>query len=168
MKEATDNFLLISPDRLVAKHASAFKQGFRQILGHPYESEHSKAHITLVQFEDTHGDSMLYHITDNVLTGFKPFNIYLNGFIVLRHGEKRTICLDIVNKNDVRELMKKLTGRENLPHITLAKNLSKEDFKMLLPVIRNTKYSSSFRCHAITVLRGHEGRWHYYTDLPLS
>lgn len=168
MKEATENFLLISPDLMVANAVSSLKQQFRQVLGHSFDSEFSKAHISLLKYEDAHYDSVLYHIVDNALSGFKPFTIYLNGFFVLQHGGNHTICLNIVNKNDVRELMKKLTGQENLPHITLAKNLNKEDFNILLPIIRKTKYSSSFRCEAITVLRGHDGSWRYYTDLPLS
>lgn len=168
MKEATENFLLISPSLPVAKDVSFFKQRFRRILGHSYESEFSKAHISLVKYHDVHSDNLLYHIADNVLSGFKPFTIYINGFYVLHHGGNRTICLNIINKNSVCELMKKLTGQESLPHITLAKNLSKEDFNRLWPTVRNIKYANSFKCESITVLRGTDGAWAYYTDLPLA
>jgi hypothetical protein len=168
MKEATENFLLIAPPTLIAKDVSFFKQRFRRILGHSYESEFSKAHISLFKYHDEHCDNTLYHIVDDVLLGFKPFTIYINGFYVLHHGENRTICLNIINKNSVSELMKKLTGQESLPYITLAKNLNKEDFNKLWPVIRNTKYVNSFKCESITVLREHDGAWTYYTDLPLA
>lgn len=169
MKEATDNFLLISPPTPIAKDVSSFKQRFRRILGHSYESEFSKAHISLIKYRDVHSDNMLYHIADNVLSGFKPFTIYINGLYVLRHRENHTICLNIINKNSVCELMRKLTGEENLlPHITLAKNLNKEDFNKLWPAIRNTRYANSFKCESITVLRSNDGRWSYYTELPLS
>ena len=155
MKEATENFLLIAPPTLIAKDVSFFKQRFRRILGHSYESEFSEAHISLFKYHDEHCDN-------------KPFTIYINGFYVLHHGENRTICLNIINKNSVSELMKKLTGQESLPYITLAKNLNKEDFNKLWPVIRNTKYVNSFKCESITVLREHDGAWTYYTDLPLA
>lgn len=168
MKEATENFLLISPSLPVAKDVSFFKQRFRRILGHSYDSEFSKAHISLVKYLDEHSDNLLYHIADTVLSGFKPFTIYINGFYVLNHGASRTICLNIINKNSVCELMKQLTGQESLPHITLAKNLGKEDFNKLWPTVRNIKYANSFKCEAITVLRGNEGGWKYYTDLPLA
>lgn len=167
MKTPTETFLIISPSPSVSTYASFLKRGVRKVLGHTFESEFSKAHISLLKYRDPHIDNVLYHINSRLST-LKPFPIYIKDFDILYHGSNRTICLNVINKNSVRELAEKLTRREIRPHITIAKNLPVNAFNKVWPLIKNISYSDHFWCDHVTVLQRDSGSWRYYMDLHFS
>ena len=165
MKTSTETFVIISPPESILKDVSYLKKSIGEILGYPYEGEFSKAHISLLKYRDQHTDSELYTI-NNLVASVKPFNLYVKGFDVLHHGNNRTLCLNVDNKNPVRELAETLTGREITPHITLAKNLSVHSFNKVWSAVKRITYSTHFWCDHLTVLKRNSGPWRHYMDLP--
>lgn len=163
--QPTETFVIISPPESILKDISYLKKSIGEILGYPYEGEFSKAHISLLKYRDQHTDSELYTI-NNLVASVKPFNLYVKGFDVLHHGNNRTLCLNVDNKNPVRELAETLTGREITPHITLAKNLSVHSFNKVWSAVKRVTYSTHFRCDHLTVLKRNSGPWRHYMDLP--
>lgn len=164
MKTSTETFVIISPSASVSQDVFYLKQSVGEVLGHHFEGEFSKAHISLLKYRDPHNDNELYNIHDR-LAACKPFTLYVKDFDILQHGSNRTICLNVVNKNPVCELTEILVGRNITPHITIAKNLSPEAFAKVWSAIRRINYSNYFRCDRITVLKRESGPWRHYMDL---
>lgn len=164
MKTSTETFVIISPPEPISQDVFYLKKSIEEVLGHTFEGTFAKAHISLLKYRDPHTDNELYHINGR-LSALKPFTLYIKDFDILHHGNTHTICLNVVNKNPVRELAEKLTGRDIRPQITVAKNLSETDFNKVWPVIKGITYSNHFRCDHITVLKRNSGPWRHYMDL---
>lgn len=165
MEPSTETFVIISPSESILQDVFYLKKSIRELLGHTFESEFSKAHVSLLKYRDPHIDNELYRINSR-LSALKPFTLYIKDFDILHHGNNRSICLNVINKNPVRELAEVLTGREIQPHITVAKNLSPDDFNKVWSAIKRITYSNRFRCDHITVLKRNAGPWRHYMDLP--
>lgn len=158
-------FLLISPPQDIIRDVYAFKRQLWNCIGHYYDSAHSAAHLSLLQYEDRHNESLLYHFSERI-SGIKPFNIHLKNFSFFKSNG--TIFLEPVNKVEIYELHEKLTGDLIEPHITIARNLDPKDFDLAWKRFKNLSYTNSFTCHCITVLKRMEGQWQLHSDLPLS
>jgi len=118
----------------------------------------------------TNANNSLYHIEDK-LRSFRSFELVIKDFVVLHHGPRfRTICLDIANKNPVREVWEALLGKETgfTPHITIAKMLSLEDFNKVWSHLQYLSYSNYFRCHQLTVLKRSPYRWDPLMEISLA
>jgi 2'-5' RNA ligase len=164
METSTETFVIISPSEEILQHAYYLKKNISEILGHRFEGEFSKAHVSLLKYRDPHIDSELYRI-NSLLSTLKPFTLYIKDFDVLHHGNNRSVCFNVVNKNPIRELAEVLTGREITPHITIAKNLSPDDFDKVWSAIKRINYSNHFWCDHLTVLKKNSGPWRHYMDL---
>jgi 2'-5' RNA ligase len=164
METSTETFVILSPHELFHRDVFYLKKSIGEVLGHSFDGEFSKAHISLVKYRDPHLDNELYNINNRV-SDFRPFNLYVKGFDVLHHGSNRTICLNVDNKNPVRELAETITGREIRPQITIAKNLSLPDFDKVWAAIHRISYSNHFWCDHLTVLKRNAGPWRHYMDL---
>jgi 2'-5' RNA ligase len=165
MKTSTETFVIISPSESILQDVFHLKQAVAEVLGYSYEGEHAKAHISLLKYTDPHNDNELYQI-NNRLSACKPFTLYIKDFDVFQHGDNRTLCLNVINKNPVCELSETLTGRNITPHITIAKNLSQSAFNKVWRAIKPITYSNHFRCDHLTVLKRNSGAWRHYMDLP--
>jgi 2'-5' RNA ligase len=77
--------------------------------------------------------------------------------------------MDIVNKSPIQEIFEKIIKEDPnfTPHITIAKNLSSEDFLKCWPYLNELSYSNQhFLCDRITVLAKNEkGRWDVYKEI---
>lgn len=164
METSTETFVIISTSESISKDVFYLKKSIREVLGHNYEGEFSKAHISLLKYRDPHIDNGLYTISNRIAT-FKPFTLYIKGFDILQHGYNQTLCLNVDNKNPVLELAETIVGREIRPHITVAKNLSPQDFDKVWSVIKRITYSNHFRCDHLTVLKRNSGPWRHYMDM---
>lgn len=158
-------FLLISPPQDIIGDVHSFKRQVWDCIGHYYDSAHSTAHLSLLQYEDHHNESLLYHFSERIAT-IKPFNIHLKGFRFFKSNG--TIFLEPVNKVEIYELHERLTGKLMEPHITIARNLDAKDFDLAWKRLKNLSYTNSFTCHCITVLKRMESQWQLHSDLPLS
>jgi 2'-5' RNA ligase len=167
MENSTETFVIISPPESILRDVFYLKRSIKEILGHTFEGEFAKAHVSLLKYRDPHNDNGLYLI-NNRLSAFKPFTLYIKDFDILHHGNNRSICFNIINKNPVRELAEALTGRDITPHITIAKNLTADDFDKVWSAIKGVTYSNHFWCDHLTVLKRSTGSWRHYMDLSFQ
>lgn len=157
-------FLLLSPSHPIQDYVAYLKNLVREKLGHEYDSVHSIAHLTLLQYHDFHNESLLYLFGDRV-SKIKSFRVYVKDFgIFVNSG---TIYLNAFAL-ELNDLAKQLTNRSSRPHITIAKNLSPHDANLVLTVLKDFRYTNSFKCECVTVLKRTRDRWQPYLDLPFA
>lgn len=164
-------FFILSPARHIKSDVSVLKDDVHYLIGHSFEDQRSTAHIALFRYADEHAADMIAHVEEKAAT-LEPFNVFLKDFGVFYNGSRRSIYLDIVNKSPIREIVEK-TIREDenfTPHITIAKNLTHEDFLKCWPYLKELNYGNQhFLCDRITVLtRTEQEKWEVYKEIPLG
>ncbi|CAN5379788.1 hypothetical protein BH09BAC3_BH09BAC3_13590 [soil metagenome] len=162
-------FFIISPPKNISEYVAALKSHVKLAIGHTFEDEASKAHISLLRYRDEHPERVLYQV-DNKISSINPFHIYIKNLNFYTEGSFRTIYLEIVYKNPICEIFNNITGQETdfLPHITIAKNLDINDFVIAWNSLKNLSYSEYFKCDHITVLRKTPHKWMHYIDLQFA
>jgi hypothetical protein len=160
---------IISPPRHIKSDVSVLKDDVQYLIGHPFEDRHTSACISLFTYSDRHIDDMIEHVEAKA-ANFKPFNIFVKDLNVFYNGQHRTIYLDIVNKYPLREIFEKTICEDAgfVPHITIAKRLSAEDFLKAWPYLKDLPYSQHFTCDHISVLARADNRWIHYRDIPFG
>ncbi len=166
---STDLFFIISPPKTIVEYVTLLKKHVKSAIGHGFDDEFSKAHISLFKYRNEHAERVLYHI-DNKVSTFNPFHVYIKNLNFFNHGTTRTIYLEIVYKNPICDLFKNITEQESdfTPHITIAKNLEINDFIAAWKSLQNLSYSEYFRCDHITVLKKSPHKWMHYIDIPFA
>lgn len=157
-------FLLLSPPTSIMEYVAHLKGLVREKLGHGYDSLHSKAHLTLLQYYDFHNESLLYFFSERI-SKFKSFTVYVKDFDIFPNNG--TVYLNAFAL-ELDNLAKQLTNRSFKPHITIAKNLESPDANLAWSLLRNLRYTNSFKCERITVLKRISDRWQPHLDLPLA
>jgi hypothetical protein len=163
-------FLLLSPSPSITRYVSELKSRVHDILGHDYEGCNSLAHISVWMRYLNHAENFLYSVEDKMRM-VNPFIIGVKNLNVFHHGpNQRTIYLEVVNKTPACELWEKLVGQEKdfTPHITIARNLSLEEFDKVWSELKDVSYSDYFRCDRLTVLRWKDNKWNHHIDIPFS
>lgn len=160
-------FFMIAPPRHIASDVAVLKDDVHYLIGHDFEDRFSKAHISLFKYTGEHIEDMIEFVEEKAAS-FEAFNVFLKDFNVFHNGSKRTIYMDIVNKYPIREVFENLVkeDRDFTPHITIAKNLSAEDFLKCWPYLKELNYSNQhFPCDRITVLVRNGKKWMHYKDI---
>ncbi len=160
-------FFTITPSQPVQAFVSGLKRQVRNALGHGFQDEFSKAHISLFKYTDYKTESFLYD-ADWLIAALLPFEIHVNGLGIFKHGNNKTIYLQIEYKTPIEELAKVLNGERITPHITIARNLAPDDFTKAWESLQSITYSNYFRCNTVTVLKKEPNRWNRYLELPLD
>jgi 2'-5' RNA ligase len=158
-------FLLVSPSEDIISDVFFLKRRVWNCIGHSYDGAHSTAHLSLLQYEDTHNESLLYTLSDRI-SSIKSFTIRIKNFGFFKSNG--TIFLEPVNKLDIRELHEKLTGGSVYPHITIARNLSPKDFDLAWKALKDVSYSKAFTCNCVTVLKWMGRKWQSHIYLLLA
>lgn len=160
---------IISPPPAIAEYVAMLKQHVKLAIGHPFEDEFAKAHISLFKYRDEHAEDRLYQI-DSKISAFTPFHVHIKNLNFHDHGTTRTIYLEVVQKNPICEIVENLAdqGGDFTPYITIARNLDINDFLKAWNSLKNLSYSEYFRCDHITVLKKAPRRWIYYMDLSFA
>ena len=182
-KVSPELLFIIAPPPAIAEYVAMLKQHVRLAIGHPFEDEFAKAHITLFQYRDARAEDWLYQV-DSTIASFALFHVHIKNLNFHDHGTTRTIYLEVVYKNPICEIVERLASgasasapaQEFTPTITIARNLDINDFIKAWRSLKNLSYSDYFRCDHITVLKkaGPEvsrrapGRWTYYMDLSFA
>ncbi len=161
------HFFTIIPSSPIQVFVSNLKKQVRSIIGHEFQSEFSKAHISLFQYNENHTDDFLYDV-DWLLSALLPLDIYVNGLGIFKHGTNKTIYLQIEYKTPVADLAKALGGKSITPHISIARNLDADDFDKAWRHLQSISYRNYFRCSSVTMLKREHHRWNRYLELPLS
>jgi len=160
-------FFMIVPPRHIASDVAVLKDDVHYLIGHDFEDRLSKAYVPLFKYNDEHMDDMIAYVEEKAAS-FESFNVFLKDFNVFYNGSKRTIYMDIVNKYPIRELFENLVKEDPnyTPHITVARNLSSEDFLKCWPYLKELNYSNQhFLCDRITVLARNGKKWVHYKDI---
>ncbi len=169
---ARELFFTISPPRHILSDVSVLKDDVHYLVGHETEDRYTKANIVLFRYSDT--ERRMEHMVRFVearAREINPFNIFLKDFGVFYHGSLRTIYMDIVNKSPVQEIFEKIVKEESgyIPHITIAKNLTINDFLRCWPYLKGLRYSNQhFLCDRISVHVRTDRKWHHYRDIGLG
>jgi 2'-5' RNA ligase len=163
-------FFIIAPQRHIKSDVSVLKDDVHYLIGHTYESHRSLAHISLFQYADSNEENVddMIRFVEKKAASFQSFNVFLKDFGVFYNGAKRTIYMDVVNKYPIQDIFEKIV-KENAsftPHITIAKNLTMDDFLRCWPYLKGLKYSNQhFVCDRITVLTREGKKWTHYKDI---
>lgn len=168
-KGSPELLFIISPPPAIADYVAMLKQHVRLAIGHPFEDEFAKAHISLFQYRDARAEDWLYQV-DSTISSCAPFHVHIKNLNFHDHGTTRTIYLEVVHKHPICEIAERL-GKpkgEFTPSITIARNLDINDFINAWRSLKNLSYSDYFRCDHITVLKKAPRRWMYYMDLSLA
>lgn len=157
---------LISPPAHIASDVSVLKDDVQFLIGHEFDDRHSRANISLFRYNDEHIEDMIQHVETRA-TYFKPFNVFFKNLNMFRNGSLRTIYLDVVNKYPIRDVFEKLVKEDvnYTPHVSIARNISHEDFLKSWPYLKDLSYSQHFLCDRITVLARGEKKWVHYRDI---
>jgi 2'-5' RNA ligase len=197
MEPNAELLFIITPPPAIVEYVAMLKEHVRLAIGHPFEDEMAKAHITLFQYRDERAEDWLYQV-DSTISSFAPFHVHVKNLNYhdippsrnapafakasadkpAGRGTTRTIYLDVVQKTPICDIVEQL-GRpagEFTPTITIARNLDLNDFLKAWRSLKNLSYSEYFRCDHITVLkkacpevsRRAPRRWIYYMDLSLA
>ncbi len=192
-KGSPELLFIISPPPAIAGYVAMLKQHVRLALGHPFEDEFAKAHISLFQCRDARAEAWLYE-ADSTLSACAPFHVHVKNLNYHDHGTTRTIYLEVVHKHPICEIAEQLASGTSAspgqppmgftPNITIARNLDINDFFKVWQSLKNLSYSDYFHCDHITVLkkaypefsrraspeasRRAPRRWIYYMDLALA
>jgi len=183
-KASPELLFIISPPPAIAEYVAMLKQHVRLAIGHPFEDEFAKAHITLFQYRDARAEDWLYQV-DSTIASFAPFHVHIKNLNFHDHGTTRTIYLEVVYKNPICEIVERLASGTSAsqgqpamgftPNITIARDLDLNDFFKAWQSLKNLSYSDYFRCDHITVLKKaafeslrQRRRWTYYMDLSLA
>lgn len=160
---------MIAPPPHILSDISVLKDDVQYLIDKKFEDRFSKGYIPLFKYEDRHVDDMLNFVEEKAET-FNPFNIFIKDFGVFYNGHKRTIYMDVVNRYPIRDIFEKIIKSEPqyTPSITIAKNLSDEDFLKAMPYLKSLRYSQHFTCDRITVLARSEKRWIHYQDIEFG
>ncbi|MBL7864942.1 MAG: 2'-5' RNA ligase family protein [Cyclobacteriaceae bacterium] len=167
-KVSPELLFIISPPPAIAEYVSMLKQHVKLAIGHPFEDEFTKAHISLFKYRDEHAEDWLYQV-DSKISSFAPFHVHIKNLNFYDHGTTRTIYLEVVQKTPIYELVEKLDHSGDFtPYITIARNLDINDFLKAWKSLKNLSYSDYFRCDHITVLKKAPRRWVHYMDLGFA
>jgi 2'-5' RNA ligase len=159
---------VISPGANIERDISVLKDDVQYLTGKKFDDRFAKAHITLFNYVGDNPDEILDYIEERA-ANTSPFNIFLKDFNVFYGGSKRSIYLDIINKYAVSDLFDLFEKDEaTTPHLSIARNLSAEDFLKCWPYFKAMHYSQHFCCDTITVLCKEGKRWVHYKDILLG
>ena len=178
--ESNELLFTIAPPKGIAEYVAFLKSHVRSALGHSFEGETAKAHISLFSFRDEHAEDLLYRI-DSKVSSLSPFHVHIKNLNYFDDGDTRTIYLEVVHKNPICEIVENVLDQpaqpDFTPYITIARNLEINDFMKAWKSLKNLSYSDYFRCDHITVLkkaeparrsRGVVGKWVHYIDLSFA
>ncbi len=159
-------FFTTTPPQQVQIFVSNLKRHVHQAIGHGFQDEFSTAHISLFRYTDR--AKGIRHDDDQLLASLLPFEIDVKGFGVFKHGDNKTIYLQIEYKTPIADLANVLGGEAIVPHITIARNLEPNDFEKAWESLQNISYNNYFKCNTLTVLKREPNRWNRYLELPLG
>ncbi|WP_188417515.1 hypothetical protein [Mucilaginibacter galii] len=167
----------MEPKDPVIRYVASCKAYVNTLIGN-FDSQHSKAHLTIWDDSNTHPYAMEVYISkiQSKINNFPPVELKLNGFSSFNNEGLKTIFVAIKELNDTdnwfKELYSLLGKPERKPHITVCKSLNDIQYKLLWEVYKNKNYVDSFipKCLTILMLDAYDAhpRWQEYKKLPFT
>lgn len=179
MKGYVDYLIILSPSKDVCDQVEKYKRQSEGIIGH-YDSAHSKAHISIKPMPRRKP-----YMTEPELAGLKanikllpPVTLVIDGFDFFNHGEEyRTVYAKIQSSTFTTQWFKALKKSLNIkdylvPHITIARNIHKDDFDKLWPHLRKVKWVQDFEVNKLTILQREAlntfAHWEVLMEIPFE
>jgi len=179
MKGYIDYLIILSPPKDICEQIEEYKQQSAEIIGH-YDSMHSKAHISIKPMPRRKP-----YMAEPELAGLKanikllpPVTLVIDGFDFFNHGEEyRTVYAKIQSSAFTAQWFKALKKSLNIkdylvPHITIARNIHKNDFDKLWPHFRKIRWVQDFEVNKLTTLQREAlntfAHWEVLMEIPFE
>lgn len=155
-----DYLFLLSPPQTVIDEIARYKKASAKHIG-DFQSMHSPAHISLAHIERQKpyfAENTLSR-TEQKLAIMPPVLLHIDGFKFFEHlHDKKTIYAAILDTPAVDnwfDLMKKNLGIKKVfvPHITVCRNITDEQFNTLWPHFRHKKWTEPFWANQLAITR---------------
>ncbi|WP_299290296.1 2'-5' RNA ligase family protein [uncultured Mucilaginibacter sp.] len=154
-----DYLLVITPSEEVVSEVRKLKDFAKKLIGY-YHSFNSKAHITVNHYYD--GKALFFDErvpTCKSMTGrIDVFEIKICGFDFFEHQGNYTIYAKVELSQNIKAAFsrfKKVFGADvpQTPHITIARSLSYNQYKLLWYYFKKQSFECSFYADEIVVLK---------------
>jgi len=158
---------VIAPPPHIKSDVCVLKDDVQFLTGKIFVDRYSPAHISLFRYDDKNNFSdIIYEVNAKAAT-FDPFNIFLKGLKYYWLNSNRSICLDILNKPDVRNIFERTIKQSKMytPFISIAKGLDHESFLKAWIHLQDFHYTQDFLCDRISVLARKGDKWIHYQDI---
>lgn len=169
-----DYLLVITPSEELIAEVKKLKRIAFEMIG-PFHSFNSKAHITINHYYDRNALYFDDRVTTyrNMISRIDSFDITVCNFNFFEHQNTFTIYAKVdLNPNITTTFLKfrKVFGADvrNTPHVTIAKGLSANQFKVLWAFFENLKYECSFYTEEIVVLKAPVKQIHHYLPMEVE
>ena len=154
-----DYLLVITPRDAIISEVRRLKDFAKKLIGY-YHSFNSKAHITINHYYD--GKALFFDLcepTYRSMTGrIDAFEIKICGFDFFEHQGNYTIYAKVELSQNIKTTFsrfKKVFGADvpQTPHITIARSLSYNQYKLLWYYFKKQNFECSFYADEIVVLK---------------
>jgi 2'-5' RNA ligase len=168
----SDYMLIIAPPAEVEQVINQYKRATARVIG-SFDGLYGKAHITVANQHRQMPNMMIQKLGcyQKPISRLKAIPMYVNGFAFFKHGNSAvTVYAKIELNTQVNNWfthLKRIFGDKTktmVPHITIAKNIPADLFRVLWPNYIDKKYQHCFTPQSITVLSRPMigGRDHYW------
>jgi hypothetical protein len=177
MTNYQDYLVLLSPSENINAHIKSLKHFAGGIIG-DFDGRHAKANIVvqpLPRKKPVWIEPLMPKLERELQT-LPPIDLEINGFAFFDQQEFQTIYARL-NSTPATKLWFKLLRRffntpPFEPHITIARNILHEDFKILWPRFKTQPFNARFKVNELTILRretiGHNKTYMVYKEMPFN
>ena len=174
----SDYMMIISPPAGVMETISKYKKATARVIG-DYDGMHGRAHISITNHHRQMPGMMVQKLDcyQRDISRLKPVHLYVNGFNFFKHGATGlTVYAKIELNAEVNnwfKYLRRVLGDKTqtmVPHITVAKNIPADKFRVLWPKFIDQQYQYDFIPQSITVLSrpmigGYQQSWTLFKEL---
>ena len=166
-----DYLLVITPSEEIISEVRRLKDFAKKLIGY-YHSFNSKAHITVNHYYD--GKALFFDdrmpVYRSMTNRIDAFEIKINGFDFFEHNGNYTIYAKVELSENITTTFsrfKKVFGADvpQTPHITIARSLSYNQYKLLWYYFKKQNFECSFYADEIVVLKTPTRRFY---NLPME
>lgn len=153
-----DYLLILEPSKITNAHALRGKRLVRKAIGN-FDSMNSFPHLTITNFynkPDYEIESLIPSLRRKILT-LPPLHLKVDGYDYFENPKSKTIYLKpVIGQQEMiwfDQISDHVNKSEIVPHITIAKGLSDEQFETLWPMFKDDKFSDTFCIDHLTILK---------------
>jgi 2'-5' RNA ligase len=159
MKGYADYMMVLSPPGTIGEQIAKYKADAAEMIG-AYESQHSKAHITIKPMprrKPYMAEPEIRGLKNN-LQLLPPVSLTVDGFDFFTHGDEyRTLYAKIRSTGQTTQWFKALKKVLNIkdylvPHITIARNIHVSAHTKLWPHFKKIDWVEDFEIAQLTIL----------------
>jgi len=177
MTSYQDYLAILSPPENICNYVKSLKDFSSQIIGE-FPSQHAKPHLS-VQFLPRKKPVWIEPLMPKLereLQTLPPVELEINGFAYFDQQEFQTIYAKLNSTPATKLWFKLLRKFFNTPpfepHITIARNIPQEDFKILWPHFKDRPFNARFIVDKLTILRretiGYDKHYRTYKEMPFN